>query len=346
MSGTTYTPQLRLIEPGINVAATKNAWGALLNTDMALIESAITGTVSVDLSAGGTITLSANSGAADQSRPYGLLLIGTPSAAVQVNLPTVVKFGLVQNQTGESVTMSAGGTTSLTLSGGATSWTPYYCDGANVSQAFATPGRGSTINSVQSGANVNWSPPIGVTLIKATLDGHGGTGGIGTAGASNATGGGGGGGGAGIVAFIPVSATDTFTLSTEYIGVVGCAALLSFAGDVILSAGPGVNGSAGTGLGPGGAGGGVTNNSTRAGMNVLEFNGCAGAPGYYAGTTSIGGQGGNSGNGAAGVPAQAAYYTNVTPSVGSNTWGVGGAGGAGSSAAGSVGGFCRVLLEW
>ena len=62
---TTYTVGFRFIQPGVGDPTVKNQWGGLLNTNMSLIEAAISGLSSVALGGASTYTLTANNGAGD-----------------------------------------------------------------------------------------------------------------------------------------------------------------------------------------------------------------------------------------------------------------------------------------
>lgn len=126
----TYTTSLRITQP--QVGADTNTWGTLLNTDWSLVESAITGHVSVTLT-GSTKTLTANDGASDQARNQIIEFTGSPGATCTVTLPAVVKLGYFINSTADSssVILTTGGGTTITLPADGF-WYSVYCDGTNV----------------------------------------------------------------------------------------------------------------------------------------------------------------------------------------------------------------------
>lgn len=139
---TTYTTSLRFTQP--QVGADTNAWGTYLNTDMTLIEAAITGAVTVTLS-GATATLTNVNGGTDQSRNQIIAFGGSPGATCVVTMPAVAKLGLFSNSTADasSVTLTTGsGTTQSLPSNGEFYWV--YCDGTNV---YALPLAVSTLRT-------------------------------------------------------------------------------------------------------------------------------------------------------------------------------------------------------
>jgi hypothetical protein len=126
----TYTTSLRITQP--QVGADTNTWGTLLNTDWSLVESAITGHVSVALT-GATKTLTSNNGASDEARNQIIEFTGTPGTTCTVTVPAVIKLGLFINSTSDSssVILTTGSGTTITIpADGFSYWT--YCDGTNV----------------------------------------------------------------------------------------------------------------------------------------------------------------------------------------------------------------------
>ena len=147
----TYTSSLRLDQP--TVGGDSNTWGGTLNTDLQLIDSAITGVAVISLTGLSTYTLTANNGATDQSRCMLYQFTGAPTNnTCTVTIPASVKLGYIQNLCSNSthavsVTIVASGSSGTTLTvpnalGAApafiasnTSCNPFtffYCDGTNV----------------------------------------------------------------------------------------------------------------------------------------------------------------------------------------------------------------------
>jgi hypothetical protein len=113
----------------------KNAWGGLLNTDMALIESAILGTVSIAIGGLTVYSLTTANGAADQAREYIQQYTGALTGTCVVTLPSVPKVGWAQNSTtgGHNITLTTVAGASVTIPPDGTYYW-YMVDGsANVS---------------------------------------------------------------------------------------------------------------------------------------------------------------------------------------------------------------------
>lgn len=97
----TYSPNLRieLIASGEQA----NQWGNTTNKNLGtLIEEAIAGIVTVDVTAG-NVTLTALDGATDQSRQMILNVTGTPGTARQIIAPAVSKMYVVSNGSDDDV---------------------------------------------------------------------------------------------------------------------------------------------------------------------------------------------------------------------------------------------------
>jgi hypothetical protein len=151
MSGTNYTPSLRLAEPVPGNPTVRNVWGGLLNTDMTLIEAAVTGTANVALT-GATATLTTANGAADQARNQLIRLTGTPGVTCTVTMPSVAKLGWFVNacSDGSDVILTTGSGTTVTVAADST-YSYIRCDGTNVSRADLW----SSSNSL-----VQWTPVL------------------------------------------------------------------------------------------------------------------------------------------------------------------------------------------
>jgi hypothetical protein len=109
----TYTTSLRLEKQanGENL----NTWGDRLNTVIDLVEEAVAGWESITVT--GSFTLTSTNAAADQARNAVLNLTGTPSAGFTVTAPSAPKIYFVRNETGQTATFSAGGTTCTVTDG-------------------------------------------------------------------------------------------------------------------------------------------------------------------------------------------------------------------------------------
>jgi hypothetical protein len=99
---TSFTQNLQFTKQA--TAENPNVWGSVLNGQIDLIDAAIAGAVSIDVTAA-NVSLSRIQGAADQSRPMTLLVVGTPVAARQIVVPTFQKVYTVHNACGQTVTV-------------------------------------------------------------------------------------------------------------------------------------------------------------------------------------------------------------------------------------------------
>jgi hypothetical protein len=109
----------------------------LVATHPALIKalSRLLVAATIDLSAGGTITLTlTNSNAAQDARALFFDLGGSPSGAVTLQVPAIQKSYIVKNGSGETVTVENSGGTGVAVPDGST--TVVYADGTNVVTAL------------------------------------------------------------------------------------------------------------------------------------------------------------------------------------------------------------------
>jgi len=144
---TTYSPSLTLAY--IGTGDQSGTWGATTNTNLGLIEQAITGVTSITLS-GTSYTLVPLNGVSDVPRNMVLVFGGTPGGNVTVTAPLVQKFYIITNNTAYNIIMAAtGGSISLTIPSGITA--QCYCDG---STGFYSAQTGSAGNFLVNG-NLN-----------------------------------------------------------------------------------------------------------------------------------------------------------------------------------------------
>lgn len=148
----TYTPNLRL-----ELQATgenRSTWGIKANNDFSLIETAISGYLSVAM--GDTnITLTTANAATDQARNAVLRFTGANTAIRNVIIPATPKVYLIKNATsgGFGITVKTSTGTGYTVTNGSTR--VLYCDGtdvyasASVLNAARLLGRASTIGEAE-----------------------------------------------------------------------------------------------------------------------------------------------------------------------------------------------------
>ena len=145
----TYSPNLRI--ELIAVGEQSNTWGGTTNSNLGtLIEQAISGVVSVSVTAG-DVTLTALNGATDQSRQMVIIATGTPGVARVITAPAVGKVYVVHNNSDASLSFIASGGTGVTLIVGAKKY--IYCDGTNFYESInALTVTSGTINNTTIGA--------------------------------------------------------------------------------------------------------------------------------------------------------------------------------------------------
>lgn len=118
----------------IAVGEQANTWGGTTNNNLGtLLEQAITGGVSIDVTAG-NVTLTALDGASDQSRPMVIIATGTPGATRTITAPAKGKVYIVYNHSNASLNFIASGGGGVTLIAEAKKF--IYCDSYNFYEAI------------------------------------------------------------------------------------------------------------------------------------------------------------------------------------------------------------------
>ena len=144
----TYSTSLKLTLIGDGEQA--GTWGATTNSNLNLVEQALTGVDGIDLTGITTYTLTNFNGTTNEARNAVLLFTGTPASTVTITAPLQNKFYIIKNGTGQTVTMSAsGGAISVSIPTGVTA--QVYCDATNES------GTGTGFYSAQTGSAGNFT---------------------------------------------------------------------------------------------------------------------------------------------------------------------------------------------
>jgi len=144
----TYSSSLKFTLIGDGEQA--GTWGSTTNSNLNLVEQAVTGVDGIDLTGLTTYTLTTFNGTTDESRNAVLLFIGTPASTVTITTPLQNKFYIIRNATGQTITISAsGGAVSLSIPSGVTA--QVYCDATNQS------GTGTGFYSAQTGSASNFT---------------------------------------------------------------------------------------------------------------------------------------------------------------------------------------------
>jgi hypothetical protein len=140
-----YSPNLGLIEPTPFDPAVANVWGALLNTNQLLVDTAIAGLLSLSVAGSANVSLTSINGAPDQSRNAMFIFSGLLTGNIDVLYPAgKTKFFMVKNTTTGAFTVSLGADnpSSPGTPAGAVAVIPqgtigiFYSDGTNVYSLF------------------------------------------------------------------------------------------------------------------------------------------------------------------------------------------------------------------
>jgi hypothetical protein len=157
----TFSPSLKieLIANGEQAGT----WGQTTNNNLGtLIEQAIAGVDTIDLTGYSTYTLSNYNGISDEARNAAIIFNGTLTANCTVTTPAVEKLYVISNQTtgGYYVTVSSGSGNTISVANGTNQL--MYCDGTNYNTAI------SNINNVAGDLTVTGSIFLGANLTSTT----------------------------------------------------------------------------------------------------------------------------------------------------------------------------------
>jgi hypothetical protein len=123
----TYSPSLRI--ELIGEGEQDGIWGQTTNNNLgALIEQAVAGVTTVDVTAG-NITLTSFNGTVDQARSAVLIVNGTNVVAREITIPNEPKTYIVTNNTSQIAGIKTAGGTAFSCAAG--TQTTLYCDGNN-----------------------------------------------------------------------------------------------------------------------------------------------------------------------------------------------------------------------
>lgn len=163
----TYTSNITLAQPTPLDPSTSNVWGATLNTDWSLVDSAVAGFLTKDVSGSSNIVLTLTQGSPDEERNQHFIFNGTLTGDIYVLFPNGrTKTFSAQNSTSGAHTLRvavnngsgspAGNYVQLTASAGSVE---LLSDGTNVSVRTAGSGYGSgTVTEVDTGTGLTGGP--------------------------------------------------------------------------------------------------------------------------------------------------------------------------------------------
>lgn len=134
----THSDQLRL-----ELQATgenSGNWGSKTNTNLELLEEALSGLLSINAAGSSNITLTTSNAASDQARHGMLKFTGTLTGNIDIIVPAKTKAYLIWNATSGSFTLSVktSGGTGKTITQGTRQFV--FCDGTNVEEPDYTAG--------------------------------------------------------------------------------------------------------------------------------------------------------------------------------------------------------------
>lgn len=166
-----YTPLLQLALP--EQGTLDGVWGSAINDSItSLLDSAIAGIASEDLSSSTTWTLSTIDGIADEARSMVLRPYGSPSAARTIIAPPHSKMYVVINgfSTAQTVTIKSSTSTGIAIAQGKTTivvWNDATSDFVQIEPSYASTAGSAA--AVTNGGALN-TPATG-TLTNCTADG-------------------------------------------------------------------------------------------------------------------------------------------------------------------------------
>ena len=131
MAPTSYTSSLRLTNQPEGGNA--NTWGIIADTNFELLDDSITAQTCVNITGGGSYTLTTNNGSDDEARAAAIYVHGTPTSANSLIIPAAPKPYLVRT----GFTSITGGITLRTTTGTGVNFLTgqsriVYCDGLSV----------------------------------------------------------------------------------------------------------------------------------------------------------------------------------------------------------------------
>lgn len=184
---TVYSQNLLLIEPTPFDPAVANIWGTLLNTNFALIDSAVAGLLSLSVAGSANVVLTSSNGAADQARNAMFIFSGVLTGNIDVLWPNgITGVFTVKNATTGSFSLSLGvNNGSGSPAGSVVAVTQgsigiFYSDGTNMATRITASGLGAlaVANNLSDVASVSTSLSnlgIGSNALRAITIQNGGS---------------------------------------------------------------------------------------------------------------------------------------------------------------------------
>jgi hypothetical protein len=162
-----FTTRIRLEKQGDGENA--NTWGTRLNQNVIdMVDEAVAGYESVEVSGQASITLTANNGTADQSRNFALRFTGDLAAPCTVVAPNAEKVYFISNETsgGHAIVIKAGSAKTTVNEG---SPALIATDGTNISKIAAEFESGTRMAFAQAAAPTGWTAETCATYDNSSL---------------------------------------------------------------------------------------------------------------------------------------------------------------------------------
>jgi len=162
-----FTTRIRLEKQGDGENA--NTWGTRLNQNVIdMVDEAVAGYESIDVSAQSSITLTAANGTTDQSRNFGLRFTGALTANCTVVAPSAEKVYYISNETsgGKGIVIKSGSAKTTVTPGGTTL---VATDGTNISKISSEFESGTRMAFAQAAAPTGWTVETCATYNNAAL---------------------------------------------------------------------------------------------------------------------------------------------------------------------------------
>ena len=150
-----FTTRIRLEKQGDGENA--NTWGTRLNQNVIdMVDEAVAGYESINVSAQSSITLTAANGTTDQSRNFGLRFTGALTANCTVVAPSAEKVYYISNETsgGKGIVIKSGSAKTTVTPGGTTL---VATDGTNISKISSEFESGTRMAFAQAAAPTGWT---------------------------------------------------------------------------------------------------------------------------------------------------------------------------------------------
>jgi len=168
---------------GLNLQATgenSGTWGAITNVNLQDIDAAISGVYAITVTGNTTLAFTTNSSSTTYTDEVGrnkiIVLNGSlTSTTITITTPNIEKDYVIINNSGATATISAGGSTTVSIATGSKSYV--YVDGANaVNTCIPTATPGGTSTGIQYNSSGSFAGSTNFTFDGTNIVSHGNNG--------------------------------------------------------------------------------------------------------------------------------------------------------------------------